>query len=65
MYYNTRPKSVPKGVTIVCFHLEGMLELHWAESLQGLKFNSPLSTCFVVGVYANSLKHAYVKVTML
>ncbi len=21
MYYNTKPKSVPKGVTIMCFHL--------------------------------------------
>ncbi len=20
MYYNTRPKSVPKGIAIVCFH---------------------------------------------
>jgi hypothetical protein len=23
MYYNTRPKSAPKGVTIVCFHPNG------------------------------------------
>jgi hypothetical protein len=22
MYYNTRPKSVPKGVTLVCFHID-------------------------------------------
>jgi hypothetical protein len=22
MYYNTRPKSAPKGVTVVCFHID-------------------------------------------
>ncbi len=22
MYYNTRPKSAPKGITIMCFHPE-------------------------------------------
>jgi len=25
MYYNTKPKSVPKGVVVVCFHPFGSL----------------------------------------
>jgi len=26
MYYNTRPKSAPKGVTVMCFHLDMTLQ---------------------------------------
>jgi len=39
MYYNTKPKSVPKGVIVVCFHPSKLVcfNVDGINTFQGLK----------------------------
>jgi hypothetical protein len=50
MYYNIRPKNVPKGVTVVCFHLSHVITnlYHKLYDMQFVKSKTLLKSKTIV-----------------